>query len=92
MWGRGISFHGPVNLGEAGEGHRSKPKVVLAYDSGCPRSVLGDFILFHILHCCTTDRIYFNQDNINILFFIDCNGFMIPLTSITMYIHLCIDI
>ena len=29
MRGRGISFHGPVNSGEAG-GHRSKPEVVLA--------------------------------------------------------------
>ena len=29
MRGRGFSFHGPVNLGEAG-GHRSKLKVVLA--------------------------------------------------------------
>ena len=28
MRGRGISFHGPVNSGEAG-GHRSKPEVVL---------------------------------------------------------------
>ena len=30
MRGRGFSFHGPVNLGEAG-GHRSKLKVVLAF-------------------------------------------------------------
>ena len=29
MRGRGISFYGPVNTGEAG-GHRSKPEVVLA--------------------------------------------------------------
>ena len=29
MRGRGFSFHGPVNSGEAG-GHRSKPEVVLA--------------------------------------------------------------
>ena len=29
MRGRGISFHGPVNSGEAG-GHGSKPKTVLA--------------------------------------------------------------
>ena len=29
MRGQGISFHGPVNLGEAG-GHRSKPEIVLA--------------------------------------------------------------
>ena len=29
MRGRGISFHGPVNSGEA-KGHRSKPEVVLA--------------------------------------------------------------
>ena len=29
MRGRGISFHGPVNSGEAG-GHRSKPEVVQA--------------------------------------------------------------
>ena len=29
MRGRGNSFHGPVNSGEA-EGHRSKPEVVLA--------------------------------------------------------------
>ena len=31
MRGRGFSFHGPVNSGEAG-GHRSKPEVVLAYE------------------------------------------------------------
>ena len=29
MRGQGISFHGPVNSGEAG-GHISKPEVVLA--------------------------------------------------------------
>ena len=29
MRGRGISFHGPINSGEAG-GHRSKPEVLLA--------------------------------------------------------------
>ena len=29
MRGRGISFHGPVNSGQA-EGHRCKPEVVLA--------------------------------------------------------------
>ena len=34
----------------------------------------------------------FNQDNINDLFLINCNGFMILLTSITMFIHLYIDI
>ena len=35
MRGRGFSFHGPVNSGEAG-GHRSKPEVVLALgDDGC---------------------------------------------------------
>ena len=32
MRGQGISFHGPVNLCEAG-GHRSKPEVVLASHS-----------------------------------------------------------
>ena len=34
MRGRGISFHGPVNSGEVG-GHRSKPKVVLAFTYTC---------------------------------------------------------
>ena len=34
MRGRGFSFHGPVNSGEAG-GHRSKPEVVLALVEMC---------------------------------------------------------
>ena len=58
--------------------------ILYFYDCGRSWSVLGDFGL-------QTASI-FNQDNINDLFLINCNGFMILLTSITMYIHLYIDI
>ena len=53
MRGRGISFHGPVNSGEA-EGHRSKPKVwpnIYSNESmniGC--FDLGN-ILYFLLQC-----------------------------------------
>ena len=50
MRGRGFSFHGPVNSGEAG-GHRSKLKVVLAQGGHMHRQLIAVtmIILSHVV-------------------------------------------